>query len=694
MSSGMKLRSTIRPPERYGESEAETPTAALLQSMRRAREQSTDAQSQAPTESVPSPDQSYSRRPRPKPRIVQYDPTLPPAAFPTLSEPVPSRAHQTASNGLNGTLGQSQDGNMDSAVQPAKVEFDDGLGHIPMDGVENYVVSNTEKNQVYVGNMAAMAGADQSDTEQTLAVEDSDMDEPVDASEALGAKASATPGIEIKHQSLVMDIVNRKLVIDQIPNPTWDDLNPALQVEIIENMLKTENWRSICGKLGLKADDRRKVHSYLDIRNKQIRRENKQLARMRDSQLRALMRIDNSDVKCNNVPHQLVLRKLTRKTTRKLLESEYTDLLMCQAADVLAARQYLHQRELPRDLAGDWGQSLVVLREPAEVSSLGPEKFEWKEHLSLEAEIACQRRPDGAGDEDCTGAKSNFLKNIGKGSTVNPRDIPLNKDDDEPFPDWDRYCRDSKLNPGAPSKRRDEGLICLNVGTEQAAQIQSYQDSQPPFPPTSLQSEPPPTISPLVLSSLPEPGEETPSKLPATPRAWANLNAICSGALLSSPEEPVTRSLGGCWSFNALDPAIGHARYMRQIEQAKREAEQRKRQAQPERERERLEERQGEERVRDATAISMLATSSDTVSNDVFVTDPTLPTLDDLFVDTASISFEDPIQTSVDELMTEFMDFEREELVQHYSGNDIPSDELPDDDEVMLIPTSDVESVL
>lgn len=90
MSSGMKLRSTIRAPARYGESESETPTAALLQSMRRAREASSDIKSPDQIEAS-SPERRPSHRPRPKQHVVEYNPALPPAAFPTLNEPVPTQ---------------------------------------------------------------------------------------------------------------------------------------------------------------------------------------------------------------------------------------------------------------------------------------------------------------------------------------------------------------------------------------------------------------------------------------------------------------------------------------------------------------------------------------------------------------------------------------------------------------------------
>lgn len=71
---------------------------------------------------------------------------------------------------------------------------DDGLSHVPMEGIENYVVSNTECNRVYVDNMTAMADAGQDATEHALNLEDSDTDETIDMSEALDEKVSTISG--------------------------------------------------------------------------------------------------------------------------------------------------------------------------------------------------------------------------------------------------------------------------------------------------------------------------------------------------------------------------------------------------------------------------------------------------------------------------------------------------------------------
>ena len=672
----MRLRSTIRPPERYGEADAETPTAALLQSMRQARERSCDVQAQGNPGTASGPNGSYLRDPRARPRIVNYNPTLPPAAFPTLNEPVPTpqsgpnRGNGSGQDGGNVQLRNRQEQRTGEEVQPVEA-FDDGLGHIPMEGIENYVVSNTERNAIYVGNMTTMAGAGQIDKDVTVDLEDSDLEEPVEATEALGAKASVALNLVERRSIGCMDPANRKLHDVQILNPTWDDLHPALQVEIIENMLKTENWRSICGKLDLKADNRRKVHTYLETRNRQVQRENKQLARMREKQLRALMRIDNSDVKRRNVPHQLVLRRIMRKTTRKLLESEYTDLLMCQAAHVLAARQYLHQHELPRSLAGDWGHSLVVLHEQKDDNLQGPEKFTWKDgQLTFDSEIEYLQKASRTGEEDCATKKSNFINNIGKGSTMNPQILLLDNDDDESTPEWHRNLQDPDPEPRLQPEYRGDGIIRINVGTQQAAHIEPYRESRGPFRYASLPSDPPPTISPSLITLPFEPNEETPTRLATTPRAWSNMRAVCSNSVAERSEEPIPRSLGGCWSLDTLDPAIGQARYTQQMEEARREREQLRLSEEMRKECRKLFNLRMEvlERRREAAARSVPSTSPD--SNEPFVNDPTLPTLDDMFVDSHSRTHEDLDEAIVNEMMDQFIEFEQDTAEQSECSTD------------------------
>lgn len=212
----MKLRTHIRAPKRYGEEEeTPTPTAALLQSMRQARGQAHETHD--------------SRR-------VEFDPNLPPAAFPTLEQP---RSRMKRARGAknrvalqkNGVaLQMMKNGKGDGEVglkiggederglvqgstlqqQQKKEDADpDGEGdrrpgqqqqreprasvdHISFDEIDNYAASNNRANPVYLRNLAIMSGASDAGANRHLDMEDSDLDDDmVDASEVLEAKVSS-----------------------------------------------------------------------------------------------------------------------------------------------------------------------------------------------------------------------------------------------------------------------------------------------------------------------------------------------------------------------------------------------------------------------------------------------------------------------------------------------------------------------
>jgi hypothetical protein len=289
-----------------------------------------------------------------------------------------------------------------------------------------------------------------------------------------------------------------------------------MQVEIVENTMKDLNWRRICDMFGLGPDERTEFMHTLDIRNKQIERENKRLEIMRRKQRNALMNIDNSDLKLFNPPPQLVLKRITRETTRGLVVTQYTDLLLCQAHEVLKARQFLHQHGLPRRYAGDWGDSLVVLRESV-AGSPEPDKFEWKEDIRFSPPAKEIENPMIPIQDPITDAKSAFIQSAGLAGTVNPKDLVRRSDDSEPILDWNKYFQpnqDSSWNTQWP---RRGGIVKLNIGPEKAAQIEAQEkpdDTHRHVTPQrwlvyrkqAMQGFPP--------SSPPETPEETPSKPP------------------------------------------------------------------------------------------------------------------------------------------------------------------------------------
>lgn len=159
----MRLRTTIRPPTRYGEGVSPDSTAELLQSIRSGREQSTG-------EGTPVPEQvttNVRHRPEPlRPRIVEFNPNLPPASFPTLNEPRPSGQH-----GVGRRLGNA---NVNTASQSA-------IGRdMLVNGqyFENHIASNNLQNPTYARNVRAMAGArgNNPNTDSAYVSSDTEMD--------------------------------------------------------------------------------------------------------------------------------------------------------------------------------------------------------------------------------------------------------------------------------------------------------------------------------------------------------------------------------------------------------------------------------------------------------------------------------------------------------------------------------------
>ncbi|KAJ5628019.1 hypothetical protein N7490_010247 [Penicillium lividum] len=596
MSPRMKLRASIRAPKRYGETNEESPTAVLLQSMRRARGESTLIQN--PDGST----RSFQRKPN-----IEFDPNLPVAAFPTvdLNQPTCSKKG-ILKNSPNGRVDNSPsktDRNVTFSLVPGDDDYE--MENVSLNDMENYVASNTMLNPVYVKNMEVMTGKSQcGDTDECAdpEFEDSDLDEPVDASVILGKK---------------------------VPNPTWADIMPALQVEIIENMLKAgSSWRHICGKLDLQKGDRNKFREFLKTRNQQFRRENLHLAKMRDNQLHALMQIDNSNIKTSDVPHQLVLRRLTEQATHDITSDRLPDLLMCQAADILAARQYLRRRSLSRNLAGEWDHSLVVLRQPDD--DLEPEQFEWKENLNLAPELTEQIKFLRNGDNPIIKTRQEFIQCVAGKGTVYLRDVKLQAGEKQPSANWRKSFRN--WDPEYQVQKSDldhegDGLVRLMVGHERAAQIHQFdpevkQEGEDDGTMMYLSVTPPQRkATPIPDSSPCVSPDDTPMRKPMKPKIVSHQLVESSsppldvlhvgkeihralalirpkrlhiplkrvydpprhglfsfGRMYHSDEEvsmPAKRSLGGCWSMSSIrfiDPAVGQERYTQQIEEARYEA--------------------------------------------------------------------------------------------------------------------------
>ncbi|KAJ5826864.1 hypothetical protein N7447_003627 [Penicillium robsamsonii] len=530
--SGMKLRDSIRAPVRYGEDEFETPSRI---SLRHGYDELFDD----------SLELSESGRPRPQKRrrtnTVPFNPNLPPAAFPSLSRQQPGR-NSTASKENHAVGGSQQNTQVtDFVLNPRNVGSTPigsssaaGIERVPMNQLENHVASNNMDNPVYAKNMnmARMTRMDDAPGPEDMATSPDSDDNPLpDATQAL---------------------------LDTIPSPKWKDLHKAMQVEIVENTMKYHSWRRVCDLLGLGSDERTDLKQVIGIRNKQIERENKRLEQMRRKQRNALMRIDNSDLKLFQPPPQLVLKRITRETNRNLFLTKYTDLLMCQAHDVLKARQYLHQHGLPRRYAGDWGDSLVVLRE-SEESSHEPDKFEWKENLRFSPPPDKIETTINPFLDPTSSAKAEFIHSIGMNGTMNPKDLVRRSTDPEPLMNWGKYYERNPDLSWDTKKPRLGGMVKVNFGSHNTAQIKQYEQ-------TGVRSQgltsPRPTIT-MSESPPPEFPQETPSRGPR--------DVSYAQPIFQKPARPFSRVLAGNWPSVHSSPSESQSKYQRRIRQAQLE---------------------------------------------------------------------------------------------------------------------------
>lgn len=122
-----------------------------------------------------------------KPAYTDYNPDLPPAAFPTLERPRAARygqdIHQRDNDEdrLNKASRRNSRRSLDdlcASVNPVGKREASPTAHvreIPLDQLDNYVASNGELNPIWVSNMARMAAAEK-DADGDMDMEDTDLE--------------------------------------------------------------------------------------------------------------------------------------------------------------------------------------------------------------------------------------------------------------------------------------------------------------------------------------------------------------------------------------------------------------------------------------------------------------------------------------------------------------------------------------
>ncbi|KAJ6013595.1 hypothetical protein N7540_008186 [Penicillium herquei] len=731
MSGPRRLRLTIRMPAALAESaDVESPESQAIQSMRQTRARSSAAGAH-PLVVPDEPETPVRRRraTRNTSRAVPFNPNLPPAAFPSLPFGTPQTDQSPEANRpgqLRGIL-RNNGSNRDTRARRARtsvVHFEDEqleqpeqenyqevesgdeltreliehLAESPVQDIENFARGNTAANPIYVDNMAQMAamGQDESDDADVSdfedsdledgELEDSDLEEPRDASEELG---------------------------DKIPDPAWENINPGLQVEIAENMFESgRTWDQTVEALQLNEAEANLLTRFILTRNAQIQRENDSMERMRENQLQALMNIDNSDIRANDVPYQLILRRTIRDTFSELRHygnEPFPDLLLCQTADVLAGRQYLHLRDLPRSLAGSWGNRLVNLQSSGNSSDRQPERFEWNADLEVESEVTIGGRELQLLQ---TGNIQRPVRRIEPAEPIEIREV-VNPANLVPRPgsparqapvDWRRYFdvptnvsdRSESSSPEIPTETpayRLGGFIGLRIGYENAARIRDsvqlervtgrripLRDLTPRVGPhgrvyglaansptrASFNAHQLAYLDRLVVTVHPENWVESTQTTFGQP-ILPDLQAV-------PPNAPIKRALGGRWSLRLrrFNPAVAQRRYLRQIEAARVEAVEARAQA----EAERLEAEQNRLRneieleIRNAEAASQRAAARSTghspafsyrtlstLEADLLAQEMTgLPTMEDVFFLSPNRLNDDPLLSAINGRVSPYND--------------------------------------
>ncbi|KAL4915542.1 hypothetical protein BDW62DRAFT_203598 [Aspergillus aurantiobrunneus] len=318
------LRRTIRPPQRFDPDQFHLPL-----SRRSIRKTGNDMKSQS----------------------TEYNPNLPPAAFPTLDisrnvkingskaqqngtdEDIPSEVQQGIIRRSLDDLSQLTDSERQTEASLI-VDFED----IPMDELDDHIASNGNLNPIWLSNMSKMAAAipdAHGDMDMDMDMDDSDSNEVVDGE----PKPSTEPRC-----------------------PSWPDLSDRMQAEIFKNLLEHYRYPTVCRMLGLGARERQDVQEALEYRQEQVKLEDIQLKEMQTKQLKELLKTDNS-LRRQKQSHQLVFRKASRQTFRRLREvmDPDVDFFSCEASELTAAKTFLRVRGIEARFAGNWGNETTLI---------------------------------------------------------------------------------------------------------------------------------------------------------------------------------------------------------------------------------------------------------------------------------------------------------------------------------------------
>ncbi|KAF3398504.1 hypothetical protein F1880_006392 [Penicillium rolfsii] len=254
--------------------------------------------------------------------------------------------------------------------------------------------------------------------------------------------------------------------------PKWDDLSPSLQAEIADNILENENWKDAAGKLGLTQKQRRMAKRFARRYEQALEREDKEMERMRDDQLRYLLRMDNSKIQGDQA--ERILAKIASRSQQKLLEHPDRDLKKCKFSDLRKAWCFLNEHGLPWELAGVWSNGVEEIR-PAEDTTPLTKRVRWTDLLTTPEELRPMQTEAVPAHNRSLAEKTNFLNSFGDGSSIAPPTPARHPIENivEHLEEWERLFTESDENRAHLARER---RLRLAHGAGGAADIMANQN--------------------------------------------------------------------------------------------------------------------------------------------------------------------------------------------------------------------------
>jgi hypothetical protein len=229
-------------------------------------------------------------------------------------------------------------------------------------------------------------------------------------------------------------------------------------------MLEVHDMSRIRFLLGLSQFEIEELKRNIHKRNDDVEYENRVLEEMQHKQLRALMCLDNSDLKKHSVPARLIMsRKSWTKCHRVIQKNSRMRYLLCQAGKLQNARRFLSRRGLPMTYAGEWDNQFVANASVSNHAGV-PEAFEWRQITNPSTHsVAINRNnetelPEAEGQVDVQNAQS---------STVNTSSARQ-----------DGHIPPLSSQPGSNNRRSQvelprQCIVRLKIGAKNAARIQA-----------------------------------------------------------------------------------------------------------------------------------------------------------------------------------------------------------------------------